>query len=430
MQRTSLIALWSIGLGLAVRIVSGPPLLVWAEAAALGPHRLAESDVLIGGAVVGHGAPAAATSCPDGCLWLTPSPPPTTPPSGPLPTPLPGTVTPPPEPTDTGPKCSSSEVWDEGAKKCYAIQAVGGKPTTCTPFGTWGSQNDLSTSTGDVSCVLPLQFFNEETGNYQDAGLRISGAVGCLNIERGYGSEAVALPRTLIGLQGDPFRLAVTGVITPTDLGLSFDTAGWYRTADDWSVTGRTLGEVVRGAGHAVFDLKGYLGYTYPDIRNLNVYLRFTANPDDTEWGFAGGTPPRDVVYMAAQGASAVRWFHFFSSSYPSAAAPWVKDGIGPSTTGDYLPAYAITARTPWTAELVYSWEEWTIEGGTYQKVKDAAPQVTRIFDAVSTVASYRVLDYAVWKEAAMSPGANANCDAATGYIAVPVIEAQSVLRP
>lgn len=433
MQRMRVCAALGVGIAILANALVGSPYSAGAEARALEPSGAVTGvdGLLDGRSSLAYDGAVAATQCPDGCSWQTPTAPPAkTPPPGSTQAPPPGTGTPPPEETQPGPTCSSSEVWDEGAQKCYSIQSVGGKPTHCTPSGTWGDLHDFSTSTGDLSCLLPLQFFNEDTGNYQDAGLRISGAVGCLNVERGYGTNAVDLPRTLIGLKGEPFRLEVTGVIPPADLGLSFSNAGWYRPADDWSVTGRTLGEVVSGVGHTTFDLKGYLGYRYPDIRFLNVYLRFTAQPDQTEWGFAGGAPPREVVWMAAQGTAALHWFMFFVSSYPSGDAPWIRDGIGPSTSGEYLPAYMITARSAWTAELMYSWEEWTIENGEYKSKTGANERITRLFGPDGMVASYRVLDYSVWDSAHMSPGADANCDAATGYVAVPVIEAQSVLRP
>lgn len=376
-----------------------------------------------------------ATPCPDGCDWITPTATPSAPPTstaGPTTPPPGGTQTPTAEPTDPGPTCASNEVWDEDAHQCYGLQSVGGKPTTCLPSGVWGSDHEVATSTGDLSCLLPLQYFNEDTGAYQDAGLRISGAVGCLNVEHGFGDRAVTQPRALTGLVEHPFRLSVTGVLTPSVLGLTFSDAGWYRQSSDstWTVTGRTLGEMVHGQGQSTFDLRGYLGYRYPDIRQLNVYLRFNAQPDQTEWGFAGGTPPREAVYMANQGPAALHWFMFFVSSYPSANAPWIRAGIGPSKTGDYLPAYMVTARSAWTAELVYSWEVWTIEGGEYKKRADFSGSTHDLFGAGSTVASYRVLDYPVWDAARMAPGANTNCDAATGFIPVPVVEAQSVLLP
>jgi hypothetical protein len=286
---------------------------------------------------------------------------------------------------------------DDGGDDCQPLDALTA-PTGCAPL----TGNPLNTPAGQVACALPWQV--------NGAPVVVDAAVGCVDVDRR------PYPRTLVHLTDDT-TLRLVGLIPPEGLGLGFGAPGWYRMTGAWRVQGLYLHE--RFGDTAAFNTRRLLGndpYPFPSIDRVTAYLELIAEPEHTVWEVRGA--PAGVRLVERLGERSRLRFSRASFPLPGAAESFSWDG--PDRHGhNTLPAYRVSVRTRWLARLVIGYAVFGVVDNRYEVIGYAGPFAI----PVGHYLSRRAWD---WGQSPASPGF---CDAAQGYLPVPVLEAQAVLR-
>jgi hypothetical protein len=229
-----------------------------------------------------------------------------------------------------------------------------------------------------------------------------------------------------------PARFSINGFIPPNLLGYADGQPGSYRySTEDWTVEGQYLHErfpaVTRDSnGLFAFDTRVLLGidpYKYPSINNVRAYLKFKLITTSSEirWTADGFT----FAHAGGVGVDAVE-IVFKRASFPLPGQDSLYSYYGPNAWGaNVLPAFKLNLLTRWQLILVSEWDNYYVNGnnqytlGSHSRVE--APMGLP-YD------SYRAWD------SRQSPNNTGMiyCNAAQGqgYIPVPVIEGQSVLKP
>lgn len=327
------------------------------------------------------------------------------------------------------PDCPPGEYWDPVMGRCWPIRRdcpaglidVTGDGSVCealdpvAPPGAclaWPSAPGLP-ATGSVECALPLQAGGQL--------LRISGSVGCLNVSRR------PYPRALVNL---PVEYRVTGVIPPNQLsGIPFGDPGSYRlsSSDPWATEGLFLHERYGGVtsdsfGQPAFNTRALLvgdAYPYPSVNNVRARLVFkmATGAEALTWTTAGRPSP---FYggLTQWAETTYTW-----ASYPLPGSLQHISSLGPALNGtNSLPAFKVAVQSRWDLYLNAEWDEYT--------VNDAHEYVWANHRQVEVRVAPAYVSYRVWDNRQQPVNAAAiYCNAANGYIPVPVIEAQTVLR-
>lgn len=275
-------------------------------------------------------------------------------------------------------------------------------PTNCEPIGNYGT----------VRCGLQPPFEN----------LAVLGSPGCLRIDRNY------FPRAIVNRQ---VTFQINGVIPSDDLPSSASDEGFYRTiaGDPYTVWGRTLGEEAQGTLR--FDVGSYLsdvmsdGHPYPNIDNVTGYLELQRTPR-TEWNVEGGSG--STAIGNSQGDTLRVTFR--QSSFPGPGTTMASDGPNADNSANELPAYRLSVQSAWTLTYVVSYDMYNVSANTYTFAGRVVGARVPLLGANNPRRSWRVLG-------GKQGGVLQNTDGLSycvsnvldGYVPVPVIEMQSVLR-
>lgn len=329
-------------------------------------------------------------------------------------------------PTPMAPVCGPNETWTPGGcqpirRECPAgtidVNGNGNDDGDCQrldpitrPMSCWTPAGPLPV-TGHVECALPFSVGGQP--------LRLINAVGCLDVRR------QPYPRALVGL---PVELALRGILPPSQLAnIPFGAPGSYRvaTSEPWTTEGLYLHErygagVADSGGRPAFDTRRLLGgdaFPYPSLNNVRAQLRFRLQPE-VSWSterlpgpFATGlAEPLKLIYPRA--------------SFPLPELADLLSPFGPAVNGaNTLPAFKLNVQTAWQLVLVAEWDNYVVNGNR-QYVRGAHERVEVPLGGPFTSAR-------VWDSRQSAAGVAAvHCNAAAGYVPVPVIEAQSALQP
>jgi hypothetical protein len=347
-------------------------------------------------------------------------------------------------PTPT-PACAAGTFWDPLLRICRPNK------TPC-PAGTIDVLSDRDNDDGGDDCQpldvvpAPLRLNCSPAIELNATGavvcqadfgpgrlsLPLDSAVGCVAVER------TPYPRLIVGLGSRDSRVATKfeaiGVLASV-ASVAVGTPGYYQPDDrgrEWTVRGLYLHERFGGAGS--FDVRRTMdgdAYRYPSFNNLRAVLRFQLVEDSARWVLntrPGFGADRALARGGIGSPVSVDLQHFFRhASYP------VNDpetgpvaGNGPDRAGsNTLPAFQLQFQAQWRLLYEATWDNFGVNGaneyvrlgtgGTGGEVELATFWAARAWDP---------------RQRRDGATAAAYCNAATGYIPLPVIEAQSVLVP
>ncbi len=327
------------------------------------------------------------------------------------------------------PSCPPGEFWDPTMMRCWPIRRdcpaglidVTGDGSVCEaldpiarPSGcvAWPTAPGLPPP-GSVECALPLAAAGEL--------LRLDASVGCLNVTRR------PYPRAMVNL---PVEYRVTGIIAPEQLwGVPFGSQGSYRLSagNAWATEGLFLheryGALTRDSyGQPAFDTRSLLAgdaYPFPSVNNVRakLVLRMATGPDALAWTTAGISAPF-FGGLSEWARTTYAW-----SSFPLPGSSQSISPLGPAMNGsNTLPAFRVTVQSHWDLYLNAEWDEYAVSGSHAYGLAGHHQVDVRV---APTYASYRAWD---GRQSHMG-AAEIYCNAAQGFIPVPVIEAQTVLR-
>ena len=287
---------------------------------------------------------------------------------------------------------------DDGGDDCQPLDQLPA-PAGCAPL----TGSPLNSREGEVACALPWRL--------NGAPVVMNAAVGCLDIRRS------PYPRTMVNL-GQPTRLELEGMVQTPALGIGYGGAGWYRTTGrPWTVQGLYLHERYGGPGQ--FDTRQLLAndrYPYPSVNGVVAVLELAADTGRTLWDIPGGA--QGVQVLQASGPQAQFQFERAGFPLPGEAANTSMDGPNRANE-NALPAFRVAVRSRWEARLLVEYDVYGIVNNAYVRQGRVGP----IAIPLGNYWSRRAWDYP-------QPSNSAGfCDAANGYIPVPVIEGQAVLR-
>jgi hypothetical protein len=206
---------------------------------------------------------------------------------------------------------------------------------------------------------------------------------------------------------------------------------GWYRLAPDdgpWATEGLYLhesyGNVTFDAyGRPAFNTNALLAgdaYPYPSFNNLRANVQFfISGPDNTfRWTVTG----LDGETISTVNSAPVERFFAFAS-HPT-ERPYPISNTGPSRTGaNNLPAFHVALRATWNAWLMVEWDNYFVNGNN---------AYVRGSHEGYAIPLGRYYSYRVWDRQQPLAGVESiycNASANGGYMPVPVLEAQSVLK-
>lgn len=277
---------------------------------------------------------------------------------------------------------------------------------------TWPGGPALPAS-GEVECAFPWRAGGEP--------LRVSASVGCLDVNRR------PFPRAMVNI---PVEFAVSRIIPPQQLyGIPFGQPGSYRlsAAEPWATEGLFLHERYGSAttdsyGQQAFDTRTLLAgdaYPYPTVNNVRARLvfRLATSPAELTWTTAGFS---EVLHG---GLGAPVRTTYARSSFPLAGYADLFTPYGPARDGrNALPAFKLRLRSRWSLYLLAEWDTFT--------VNDAHEYVLSGHEWLEAAVGPAYTSQRVWdgRQAPTNTGGS-YCNAADGFIPVPVIEAQTVLR-
>jgi hypothetical protein len=299
---------------------------------------------------------------------------------------------------------------NDGGNDCQALDTII-TPSIC---GAWPPPGLLGPE-GGVACALPWSLNGQS--------VVLLGATGCLDITR------TPYPRAMVGVPTTfEIRGLFDGVATIPD-----DLPGGYRLSSvPWATEGLYLHERYTAIsydylGRPAFNTRSLLGsdpYPYPSLNNVRAYLLFqmATDPNRILWTtesfsgapLTGGLPGNRVTLESG----------YPRSSFPLSRYWYQISNYGPDKYGqNVLTAFKVRVETAWQLYLVAEWDAYYVDGnnaytrGAHQGV--VAP-------IGSPYESYRAWD----GRQSLSFGAQSvYCNAQDGYLPVPVLEAQSVLK-
>jgi len=327
------------------------------------------------------------------------------------------------------PDCPSGEFWDPFMMRCVLIKRecpagridVNGDGTVCEAVDpvaspsfclAWPAGPALPT-VGAVECALPLQ-----AGGVP---LRLSGSVGCLNVTRR------PFPRAMVNI---PVEYRVTAIIPPALLsGIAFGDPGSYRLSatDPWATEGLYLHErygavTTDSYGQPAFDTRALLAgdvHPYPSVNNVRARLEFklATAADELNWSTAGF--PQSFQGGLRDWAKTV----YARSSFPLPGSTDYISHLGPALNGtNSLPAFKVTVQSQWDLYLYAEWDEFAVNDAHAYVLTGHRQTEVRVGH---TYTSFRTWDI----RQNLTGAAGIYCNAAQGYLPVPVIEGQTVLR-
>lgn len=297
---------------------------------------------------------------------------------------------------------------NDGGSDCQPLDSLT-KPTYCA---VWPAGPSL-TAQGFVNCSLPLSMNGQP--------LRVTSGAGCVDVTRKPYPRAVVNTKTTFTVNG--LFSNVQNVVRGQP--------GWYRLSPDngpWATEGLYLHE---NYGNVTFDANGRPAfntdallagdsYPYPSFNNLRAIVRFfIAGPDDTfRWTVTGLD---SATASTVNSAPVERVFAF--ASYPS-GRPYPISNIGPDRVGqNTLPAFHVALRATWEAWLMVEWDNYFVDGNNAYMRGSHEGYAIRLGQYYS---------YRAWDRQQPLAGVESiycNASANNGYMPVPVLEAQSVLK-
>ena len=253
------------------------------------------------------------------------------------------------------------------------------------------------------------------------SALSVGASVGCLDIIR------QPFPRAMVNL---PVEYRLAQIIPPSQLrGIAFGAPGSYRlsSSNPWATEGLYLHErygavTADSPGRPSFDTRALLAgdsHPYPSVNHVRARLifRMVTAPNELTW--TTSTFPDVLQDGLNDWAKTI----YSRSSFPLPEIAPQLSLLGPAADGtNSLPAFKVQIRSRWNLYLNAEWDTFGVSG-SHQYVftghHQTEVQVAPAYD------SYRAWDNR------QSP-VNAEgiyCNAAQGFIPVPVIEAQTVLQ-
>jgi hypothetical protein len=327
------------------------------------------------------------------------------------------------------PICPAGEFWNPLMQRCWPIKKdcpsglidVNGDGNVCQPLDpipaptscqVWPVEPGLPAN-GDVECALPWHVGGQS--------LQIGAAVGCLDVTRR------PYPRAMVNI---PVEYAVAQIIPPAQLqGIPFGAPGSYRVSVNgpWATEGLYLHErygagATDSYGQPAFETRALLAgdpYPYPSVNHARAHLvfRMATNTGDLSW-IATGFP-----HILHGGLNSPVQMTFPLASFPLDGNASKISLLGPAMDGsNVLPAFKLSVQTHWSLFLDAEWDSFTVNG-SHQYV--FAGHHGAEIPLGQTYASYRVWD----AQQSLANTASIYCNAAAGYIPLPVIEAQTVLQ-
>ena len=307
---------------------------------------------------------------------------------------------------------------DDGGDDCQPLDDVP------TPLTVNCSPTTELNSTGAVVCQL-------------DFGpgrliLPLDTAVRCVAVER------TPFPRLIVGLGSRESeaktKLEAIGVLANV-ASIAVGTPGYYQPDDrgrEWTVRGLYLHERFGGAGS--FDVRQTMAgdaYRYPSFNNLRAVLRFQLVEASARWALdtrPGFGSDRAVALGGVGSPVSVDLQRYVRhASYPindPETGPVVDNGPDRNNVNT-LPAFRLQFQAQWRLLYEATWDNFGVNG---------ANEYVRIGTG-GTGGEIELAQF--WAARAWDPRqrrdgatAAAYCNAATGYLPLPVIEAQSVLVP
>jgi hypothetical protein len=267
---------------------------------------------------------------------------------------------------------------------------------------------------GAVECALPWRV--------NGAALRLMNSAGCLDIRRSH------YPRAIVGV---PVEFRVRGILPTSQInGITFGQAGSYRVSTrlPWATEGLYLHErygaaTTDSAGRPAFNTRALLGndpYPFPSRNNVRAHLEFRMLADDSEVRWLTERLPAPL----RGGLQSPLQFIYPRSSFPLPEYGDLYSTDGPARSGaNNLPALRLQVQTRWQLVLVSEWDNYTVNAA-HEYIRGA-------HERLETPISQPYLSSRAWDSRQSAVGAEAaQCNAASGYIPVPVIEAQAVLQP
>lgn len=327
------------------------------------------------------------------------------------------------------PECPPGQFWDPFMTRCVLIRQecpagkidVTGDGTVCEALDSipspshcivWPAGPNLPPR-GAVECALPLRVGGEP--------LQIGASVGCLNVTRR------PFPRAMVNL---PVDYRVTHIIPPAQLsGIGFGEPGSYRLSalSSWATEGLFLHErygysTVDNLGQAAFNTRALLAgdpYPYPSVNNVRARLlfRMATSAGEISWTTAGFS---DIMH-----GGLTDWARttYVRSSFPLPGSLPNISPLSPAVNrSNTLPAFKLALHTRWDLYLLAEWDEFS--------VNDAHEYVWSAHQQVEVPVAPAYMSYRAWDNRQSVTGASGiYCNAAQGYIPVPVVEAQTVLK-
>ncbi len=321
-------------------------------------------------------------------------------------------------PTPTPPPCPAGTIdingngRDDGGDDCQDLDIVT-QPGTCLPSPDGGR---LPSREGQVECFLPLSMGG--------MALSLGDSVGCLDVLR------APYPRTMVRLQ-EPTKFTIVGFIPPERLGYPDGAPGSYRIGPlPWTTMGLFLHErwgwwTYDSRGQSAFNTEAVRPagdrYWYPSLNSIRAYLLFSLNTNSNEVVWSVDKYP-GFEYRGGLAGSPIE-IRFIQSSFPLPGQQNLYSTYGPSRTGtNTLPAFKVRTRTVWQLYLVVEWDTYGVNGNN-EYILTGHEGGTVPVGAPFT--SYRVWD---GRQSPNNTG-QAFCNTADGYVPVPVLEAQAVIR-
>lgn len=316
-----------------------------------------------------------------------------------------------PAPTATPrPRCPAGTIdvngngVDDG--DCENLDAIA-RPDNCIAWP------NILTREGYVECGLPW--------NVGGRLVSLMNSVGCTDVSR------LPYPRAIVNL---PVEMSIYALMLPSRLGYADGQPGSYRYSNEaWTVEGLYLHErypfVTQDRyGRNAFDTRVLLGsdsHKYPSINNVRAYLKFRmlTTPGDIRWtsdGFAftqtGGLTPDEVQLI------------FKKASFPLPGQESQYSPYGPDLWGvNRLPGFKLNIRTRWQLVLVTEWDNYIVDANNAYVLGSHEGYVVPIGQPFQS--------YRAWSSQQQTNNTgDIFCNAAQGYIPLPVIEGQSVLKP
>ena len=222
----------------------------------------------------------------------------------------------------------------------------------------------------------------------------------------------------------------MTQIIPPAQLaGIPFGQPGSYRLSatNPWATEGLFLHERYGAAttdslGRPAFDTRALLSgdsYPYPNINNVRARLVFNMATD------AGALTWATAGFHDAPNGGLTDWARttYVRSSFPLPGIAADISSLGPALNGtNTLPAFKVTLQTRWDSYLRAEWDEYT--------VNDAHDYVLAAHHQIEARIAPTYISSRAWdNRQSVTNAAGIYCNAAQGYIPVPVIEAQAVMR-